>query len=156
MPKPLATALLLLSTAFALGACASSADKPAPQPATGMALPSTDGVQPNAQPGMAPLPPQGAVPAHPLPAPDAPGSAPMAGIPAAPGNAGAGTCNASAATFLVGQLGTSVAIDRAQQATGAKTVRILYPNQPITQEFIPGRLDLVTDEQNRITTVRCG
>ncbi|MAU95265.1 MAG: proteinase inhibitor I78 [Fulvimarina sp.] len=85
-----------------------------------------------------PMPSQGAMP----------GGQPL-------GNTG-GTCNAAAASFLVGELGTTASADQAQQATGAESVRILFPNQPITKEFIAGRLNLETDDANRITSVRCG
>ena len=76
--------------------------------------------------------------------------------PAGPAAGGAGTCNAGAAQFLVGRLANVEATDAAKEATGAEKVRILFPGQPVTQEFEPGRLNLDTDNQNRITTVRCG
>ena len=44
----------------------------------------------------------------------------------------------------------------AKAATGAETVRVLYPNQPVTQEFVSGRLNMETDNANRVTQVRCG
>ncbi|MEX6508253.1 I78 family peptidase inhibitor [Jiella sp. M17.18] len=102
-------------------------------------------------------------PAARLPPPSA-GQAPISsrGAPA-PGGfggagpaGGAGTCNAQAAGFLVGQIANVEANDKAKAATGAEKVRVLFPGQPITQEFEPNRLDLETNDQNRITSVRCG
>ncbi|MCB8837773.1 I78 family peptidase inhibitor [Aurantimonas sp. VKM B-3413] len=81
---------------------------------------------------------------------------PPAGTPQATGPAAAGTCNAGAAQFLVGRLANVEATDAAKEATGAENVRVLFPGQPVTQEFEPGRLNLDTDNQNRITAVRCG
>lgn len=81
--------------------------------------------------------------------------APIAVPGAAPG-ASNGQCNAQAAQFLLGELANVAATDQAEAATGAETVRVLYPNQPVTQEFVPTRLNLETDQQNRIVNIRCG
>lgn len=129
MPQRLATAAII-TLSLAAGACSSTSQRPTPLPAS--TLPAAGA--PSAQPG------------------------PVAGGLGQPRAvaAGGGSCNASAASFVVGELGTSVASDQAKEATGAASVRILYPNQPVTQEYVGDRLNLVTDEENRITTVRCG
>ena len=134
MPKPLATAAIIM-IALAGAACSSTERRSAPLPAAGTALPPAGGSMQGGQPGFVAGPQAGA-------------SAPMAGA--------GGSCNASAASSVVGELATSVAADQAKEATGAEEVRILFPNQPITQEFIAGRLNLETNDENRITSVRCG
>ncbi|MBO0902965.1 I78 family peptidase inhibitor [Jiella sonneratiae] len=133
MPKPLATAAIVV-TAFAAGACSSGSGRiTTPPPAANTPLPPAGG---GAGGGFL--------------------AAPGGAAPVASAGGGAGSCNAAAAQFLVGELATSVAVDKAKEATGAETVRILYPGQPVTQEFVAGRLDLDTDDRNRITAVRCG
>ncbi|WAP67065.1 I78 family peptidase inhibitor [Jiella pelagia] len=134
MPKPLATAAIIM-IALASGACSSTDRRPAPLPAAGQPLPPAGSSTLGGQPGASVAAQAGSV-------------APLGGT--------GGSCNASAAGSVVGQLATSVAADEAKQATGAEEVRILFPNQPITQEFIPGRLNLETNDENRITSVRCG
>ena len=84
------------------------------------------------------------------------GGAPVAGQPGQMAGSSGGTCNAAAANFLIGELGTTVAVDQAKEASGAESVRVLYPGQPITQEFLGSRLNLDTNDENRITAVRCG
>lgn len=124
---------------FAVAACSSTSNAPAPQRTPG-----------------APLPPAGAAGTA------APGVATggFAGIgsggPGTVAAGGGGSCNAGAASFLVGQLANVQATEQAEQATGAEDVRILYPGQPVTQEFIPTRVTLDTNNQNEITSVRCG
>ena len=100
---------------------------------------------------------QGPTPLSPPPVAAAPvgGPAPVNAPSLALGQ-GAGACDAGAARFLVGQIANVEANDQAKAATGAETVRVIYPGQPLTQEFVPTRLDLVTDQRNRITQVRCG
>lgn len=65
-------------------------------------------------------------------------------------------CNANAARVVLGRIANVEAKETAQAASGAEDVRILYPNQPITQEFVETRLNLETDSENRIVRVRCG
>ncbi|MEF2551652.1 I78 family peptidase inhibitor [Aurantimonas sp. A2-1-M11] len=74
----------------------------------------------------------------------------------APGGPAIGSCNPEAARYLIGQIANVEATEAAKAATGAETVRVLYPNQPITQEFVSGRLNLETDNANRVSQVRCG
>ncbi|WP_206452876.1 I78 family peptidase inhibitor [Aurantimonas marina] len=65
-------------------------------------------------------------------------------------------CNANAARVVLGQIANVEATEAAKAASGAEDVRVLYPNQPITQEFVAARLNLETDGANRIVRVRCG
>jgi hypothetical protein len=84
---------------------------------------------------------------------------PVAGAPiggALPGGPADGACNAAAARPLIGQIANLQTTERAEAMTGASDVRILFPNQPVTQEFIATRLTLDTNDENRVTQVRCG
>ncbi|NDV85929.1 hypothetical protein GTW51_04345 [Aurantimonas aggregata] len=92
-------------------------------------------------------------------APPAPGlGGPMTGAPIG-GVAGSpmdGACNAAAARPLVGQIANLQTTEQAKTMTGAADVRILFPNQPVTQEFVGTRLTLDTNDENRVSQVRCG
>ncbi|MBC6715882.1 hypothetical protein H9Q09_06695 [Aurantimonas sp. DM33-3] len=74
----------------------------------------------------------------------------------APGGPAIGSCNPEAARYLIGEIANVETVEAAKAATGAETVRVLYPNQPVTQEFVSGRLNMETDNANRVTQVRCG
>ena len=93
-------------------------------------------------------------------APPAPGlGGPMAGAPmggAAPGSPTDGACNAGAARPLIGQIANLQTTEQAEAMTGASEVRILFPTQPVTQEFVATRLTLDTNDENRVSQVRCG
>jgi len=67
-----------------------------------------------------------------------------------------GACDASKAQLLVGEPASSEAAAKAQQLTGAGVVRWLQPGQVVTMEYRSDRLNLVLDEANRITAIRCG
>lgn len=67
-----------------------------------------------------------------------------------------GSCDAAQAQGLVGQALTDALTEQARADTGAKTVRVLKPNQMMTMEFNSDRLNLEVDEKNLITDVRCG
>ncbi len=74
----------------------------------------------------------------------------------APGGPAIGSCNPEAARYLIGEIANVETVEAAKAATGAETVRVLYPNQPVTQDFVSGRLNMETDNANRVTQVRCG
>ncbi|PPU91876.1 I78 family peptidase inhibitor [Xanthomonas albilineans] len=67
-----------------------------------------------------------------------------------------GSCDASQAQGLVGQAAEPALLDQARSDTGAKSVRVLKPNQPVTMEFNGERLNIEVDAKNQITGVRCG
>ena len=67
-----------------------------------------------------------------------------------------GNCQAANAQFLLGRIANAQAKDDAKAATGVEAVRVLYPGQPVTQEFQGDRLTVDTDNENRITAIRCG
>ncbi|MBN6150702.1 Elastase inhibitor AFLEI Flags: Precursor [Xanthomonas sp. AmX2] len=67
-----------------------------------------------------------------------------------------GTCDASQAQGLVGQAAEKTLVEQARVDTGAKSVRVLTPNQMVTMEFNGERLNIEVDAKNLITGVRCG
>ncbi|MDS9993317.1 I78 family peptidase inhibitor [Xanthomonas sp. A2111] len=67
-----------------------------------------------------------------------------------------GSCDASQAQGLVGQTFAPALLDQARSDTGAKTARVLKPNQAVTMEFNGERLNIEVDEKDQITGVRCG
>ncbi len=82
----------------------------------------------------------------------APADAPVAAVPVQAD----GPCDASKVQWLVGRRVDDAARERARIEAGARSVRVLAPNQPATMEFNPERLDVATDEAGIATRVRCG
>ena len=77
--------------------------------------------------------------------------------PAAPARpAGNRQCNAEPVQSVIGQSFTSSVADATRQRAGATTLRVLRPNELMTMEYNPFRLTVVVDEQNAVTSVRCG
>jgi len=68
----------------------------------------------------------------------------------------ASACDASKAQSLVGQEGTEKLAAEARRLAGAATVRFLHPGQIVTMEYRFDRLNIVLDEANRVTAIRCG
>jgi hypothetical protein len=75
----------------------------------------------------------------------APGPAPVSG-----------RCNAAPAQFAVGRNADAALENEARTRAGAKTVRVLKPNQIVTMEFNAERLNLSVDDTGRVTRVNCG
>ena len=66
-------------------------------------------------------------------------------------------CNASAALAVSrGRRPTTAVQQRARHAANALTVRILLKNQPVTLEYLSGRLNLVVNEAGVIESASCG
>jgi hypothetical protein len=74
--------------------------------------------------------------------------------PPAPG-APQGECNAAKAEAFIGRAGAAVA-EQARAAAGAKDVRVIGPDQAVTMDFRPDRLNLETDADGKVLKVRCG
>ncbi len=87
----------------------------------------------------------------------APGDAPLAGEP--PGDMPApvlpspadDTCGASGLASLIGQDASAVAA-----TTFQNPIRIIRPDDMVTMDFNPQRLNFELDELNEIVRVRCG
>jgi hypothetical protein len=67
-----------------------------------------------------------------------------------------GRCNAAPAQFAVGRNADAALENEARMRAGAKTVRVLKPNQIVTMEFNAERLNLSVDDTGRVTRVNCG
>ena len=66
-------------------------------------------------------------------------------------------CNASAALAVSrGRRPTTAVQQRALHAANALTVRTLLKNQPVTREYLFGRLNLVVNEAGVIESASCG
>ena len=66
-------------------------------------------------------------------------------------------CNASAALAVSrGRRPTTAVQQRARHAANALTVRILLKNQPVTLEYLSGRLNLIVNEAGVIESASCG
>jgi len=67
-----------------------------------------------------------------------------------------GTCNAAAANGAIGQPATAALQSELITKTLAKTLRVVRPGEPVTQDFSSQRLNLEVDGTGRITGARCG
>ncbi len=83
----------------------------------------------------------------------APVQPPDAKVPPPPTQAG---CRADDAMFAVGQALTTPLLEDARQRAGAATARALRPDQAVTLEYNPARLNLDVDTAGKVTRVRCG
>ena len=64
-------------------------------------------------------------------------------------------CEASKAAAAIGQSPSAEVVEQARVQAGAKIVRTLRHDQPITKEYRIGRLNLVLDAGGRIASVNC-
>ena len=65
-------------------------------------------------------------------------------------------CEPSRAQFAVGRNAGPRVVNQAQRRSGAATVRVIGPNDAVTMDFRPDRLNLETNARGRIVRVRCG
>ena len=92
------------------------------------------------------------LPSTPMPPPPPPVAQPQWQTPGPQG----GACDAAPAERFIGQQATASVIEKARNASGATTARVLRPNQATTREFNHERLNLLINDQGRITSVNCG
>jgi hypothetical protein len=67
-----------------------------------------------------------------------------------------GTCDATLAQWAVAQPASSDLLERARIAAKASIARFIRPNEPITMEFSPARLNLGLDKHDVVASVTCG
>lgn len=65
-------------------------------------------------------------------------------------------CNAAPAQFAVGRNVDAALENDTRTRAGAKSVRVLRPDQVVTMEFNAERLNLTVDRSGRVTRVSCG
>jgi len=78
-------------------------------------------------------------------------------VPPPPGPPpGGGSCNAAGGQGLVGRAASSQLGTEALRLTGARDLRWIPPGGMVTMDYRPDRLNIETDAQNRVRTIRCG
>jgi hypothetical protein len=65
-------------------------------------------------------------------------------------------CDASTAQFAVGKPASAALLEQARSKSGARTARVLGPNDMITLEYRSDRLNLNTDSSATVIRVNCG
>lgn len=75
---------------------------------------------------------------------------------AAPDTAATQACDAGKAQALIGQPATDQAVAKAMRDSGAATVRVIKPGQPVTLDYRHDRLNIEVDADNLATGVKCG
>lgn len=79
-----------------------------------------------------------------------------AGSPEPPPTAVSRRCNAAPAQFAAGSTADAALAEEARIRSGARTVRVLQPNEVVTMEFNAERLNLAVDQAGRVIRVNCG
>ena len=67
-----------------------------------------------------------------------------------------GTCTADKAQWALGRAGDAALLERARVDATAAIARFIRPDEAITLEFSPARLNLYLDEQDIVRRVVCG
>lgn len=65
------------------------------------------------------------------------------------------TCHADKAQWTLYSPGTDELLEKARVDSGAKTARFLKQNEPVTQEFMYGRLNLTLDVNGIVVNASC-
>ena len=69
---------------------------------------------------------------------------------------GDGRCNAEAVHHLVDKRITTEMAEEAREDAGAEHLRVTQPNQPVTMDYNPQRLNIDIDEDDTIIRLSCG
>ena len=80
----------------------------------------------------------------PLPPPQPPPGPPSSG------------CDASKAQFVIAAPATSEVLEQARVAARAESARFIRPDELITTDYLPSRLNLRLDRRNRVASAYCG
>jgi hypothetical protein len=67
-----------------------------------------------------------------------------------------GTCVAELAQWAVGRAGSASILERARVDAMASIARFIRPNEAVTMEYSPGRLNLYLDGRGIVHAVVCG
>jgi hypothetical protein len=65
-------------------------------------------------------------------------------------------CDATPLSWAVGRVADDTLIMRAQEQSGASTVRVLRPGVMVTQEFNGMRLNIRVDTERKVLATSCG
>lgn len=74
----------------------------------------------------------------------------------APAAKGDGRCDAEAVQNLVDQRITTELAEEARVKAGAEYLRVVHPNQPVTMDYNPQRLNIDIDDDDSIIRLSCG
>ncbi len=74
----------------------------------------------------------------------------------APVQAEPAECRARPAEVLIGERDRRGVPTKAKKLSGAHTVRVQWPGQPLTTDFRPDRVNIRVDHRRLITAVSCG
>ncbi|MBB1625805.1 I78 family peptidase inhibitor [Achromobacter sp. UMC71] len=66
------------------------------------------------------------------------------------------TCDATGLQSQIGQKATPAVLEDLRGRSGAATGRILRPGQLVTMEYNDTRLNLIVDDKDVMTAIRCG
>lgn len=66
------------------------------------------------------------------------------------------TCDAGALQSQLGQKATQSVMEDLRTRSGSSTARILRPGQLVTMEYNATRLNLIVDDKDVMTAIRCG
>ena len=83
-------------------------------------------------------------------------SAPMQPASGGPQVSGDGTCHADRVAWAVGKQGDEPTMKAVWKQSGSGLIRPIAPNQAVTRDFRPDRINVHLDAGNAITKVDCG
>ncbi|MFF7397750.1 I78 family peptidase inhibitor [Achromobacter sp. NPDC008082] len=69
---------------------------------------------------------------------------------------GSKTCDAGALQSQIGQKASQSVMEDLRSRSGSTTARILRPGQLVTMEYNATRLNLIVDDKDVMTAIRCG
>jgi hypothetical protein len=69
---------------------------------------------------------------------------------------GGETCDAAALQSQIGQKATASVMEDLRTRSGSATARMLRPGQLVTMEYNATRLNLIVDDKDVMTAIRCG
>lgn len=69
---------------------------------------------------------------------------------------GGKTCDAAALQSQIGQKATASVMEELRTRSGSSTARMLRPGQLVTMEYNATRLNLIVDDKDVMTAIRCG
>ena len=65
-------------------------------------------------------------------------------------------CDAGPAQRLVGRRATARLLAAARRLSGASSIRLVRPGEPISMDYSTDRLTIEVDERNRLLRLSCG
>ena len=75
---------------------------------------------------------------------------------AMPGSTSGKTCDAGPLQSQIGQKATPSVMEDMRTRSGSATARLLRPGQVVTMEYNNTRLNLIVDDKDVMTAIRCG